>query len=859
MSRAPEPLPIDEVLPAVVGALQAHPCAVLQAPTGAGKTTRIPPALLDAGLAGEHMLVMLEPRRLAARAAARRIAQERDQRLGAEVGYQVRLERVAGKDTRILVVTEGVLVRMLQADPYLEHVGVLVFDEFHERSLDADLALAMARRVQLEVRQDLKILVMSATLAGPAVARFLGDAPLIESSGRSYPVEIRYSDAARQQDRKAALLDAIGQAWSQTSADILVFLPGRGEIAQTRRELEAQSYLRGAVVLELYGDLPLEDQDRVLRRGATRRVVLATNVAQTSITVDGVTAVIDTGLARMSRFDPGAGLDRLELTRIARSSADQRAGRAGRLEPGVCWRLWSMAEQRSMPEFEEPEIRRVDLAGAVLQLAAWGETNFERFGWFEAPQKAHLERARESLRSLGALRSAGEAGSDAPTELGRAMVELPLAPRLARLVLAGAELGGLGVVALAAALLGERSPFRSDRSAKLHAASSAGPSHATTCDVYDRVVALEDFEAKGWVDSHVGRLDPAAARSILALAARLIALVGGRDRQPKARRDEILRRALLVAWSDRLARRREPGSERALLIDGRGAVQTAQSAVRDSEWFVCVDIEAGQRSERAQALVRLASAIEPDWIEPHLWRTETVVEFDAQAERVRAKRRRLVGQILVEEALVPLPDDGQVAVVLLAAARSDPMRALGLDRAAPARFLARVRFLAGACPELELPRFEGDELQAVLADVASQRTSLQELREAPVLDWLRARLSQTQLRALDVQAPDWVEVPSGSKLELDYQSGRAPVLAVRIQEIFGWQAAPAVAGGRVKLLLHLLGPNYRPQQITDDLASFWKNTYPEVRKELKRRYPKHSWPEDPLSARPERKGSSRRM
>src|SRR5262245_39469499 len=437
MAPARASLPIDAVLPELLAALRAHSCAVLRAPTGAGKTTRVPPALLDAGLAGTGAVVMLEPRRVAARFAARRMAEERGTELGGEVGFQVRFERRASRATRILVVTEGLLVRRLVDDPLLEGVGVLVFDEFHERSVDTDLALALARRVPPEARPDLRLAVMSATLDAGEIARWLGDSPVVTSEGRLHPVTIEHAEREDPRPLPAQLAGAVARVLERTGGDVLAFLPGVGEIRRAREELGGLAARRGLDLAELYGDLPLEEQDRALRPGPRRRVVLATNVAETSVTVEGVTAVVDSGLARVARYDPGVGLDRLALERISRASAEQRAGRAGRTAPGLALRLWTEREARSMAERNEPEIRRVDLAGPALQLLAFGECDLAAFPWFEPPSGAALERALELLRHLGALDSRGL------TARGRALAKLPAHPRLGALLLAAHEHGVL--------------------------------------------------------------------------------------------------------------------------------------------------------------------------------------------------------------------------------------------------------------------------------------------------------------------------------------------------------------------------------------------------------------------------------
>lgn len=827
-----DPLPVDEVRAALAQALERHPCALLRAPTGAGKTTRIPPWLLDAGLAGSKQVVVLEPRRLAARAAAARIASERGAKLGGEVGYHVRFDRRASARTRLLVVTEGILVRMLQDDPFLERVGLVVFDEIHERSLQADLALSMVRKVQREARPDLRVVAMSATFVPDALARYLGDAPVIESEGRTFPVELEWLE--REDDGRIAerVARGVGSMLERSPGDLLAFLPGVGEIKRTGALLAPLARARGLDLVELFGDLPPELQDRALFRGPRRRVVLATNVAQTSVTVEGVTAVVDSGQARISRFDPGVGLDRLELDWISRSAADQRSGRAGRTAPGVCLRLWTPARERTLSAEDEPEVRRVDLARAVLELAAWGERDPAAFEWFEPPPPAALAHARETLEQLGALDAGGLTG------VGRELARMPLAPRLARLVHAGARLGVGARAALAAALLEDRDVVRRRE-------RTASPSDS---DVVDRVAALEAYEARGRVHSEAGELVPAAARR--ALRAR-DQLVRGLERvrvRPPADEDEALARALFAAFSDRLARRRAAGDARAVMVGGRGVRLSDESAVREPEWFVCVATDAGRRGERAEARVRMASGVRAEWIPAQRFESAVELRFDPERERVLATRVRRLEGITLEEVQVQLPEGPAVAACLAEAALAAPERALALDEERVAAWLARLRSLAGWRPELELPRFEQGELRAVLEDLTAGASSFAELRRRDRVEFLAGRLTWEQRAALEREAPERLEVPSGSRIALQYEPGRAPVLAVRIQEVFGLASTPRVAGGRVPVLLHLLGPNYRPQQVTDDLASFWANTYPEVRKELRRRYPKHAWPEDPTRA-----------
>lgn len=832
------PLPIDTVLPELLAALRGNASVVLRAPTGAGKTTRVPPALLDAGLAGTGQIVLLEPRRLAARAAARWIAHERGGNLGDEIGYHVRFDRKAGPRTRIVAVTPGILLRQLHDDPYLESVSAVLFDEFHERGLENDLALGIVRLLQQTVRPDLKMVIMSATLATEAVSTYLGGCPTVISEGRLHPVDILWQPKAAEHSWPAAAAAAVEKLLDQTPGDLLVFLPGLGEIRQTARLLEPLAEARNLAVLPLHGELPPEQQDAALRAQERRRVILATNVAETSVTVEGITGVVDTGLARQMVFDMRVGLDRLQLTPISKASADQRTGRAGRTQPGVCVRLWSEAGHRARPEQTEPEIRRVDLAGALLHLLSLGEQDAEDFPWFEPPRPGSLEQARTLLRRLGALHATGV------TELGQQLARLPVHPRLARLLVEGERQGVRERAALAAALLAERDPFTRTldrpRPDQRRAASDS--------DIVDRIEALEEFERSGRTSFTIGELHRQAARFVLRARDQLFRARsserGTRNEKTEssAPRSE-LERSLLAAYPDRLARRREPGSLRGVMVGGRGVKLAAESGVREAELFLCIDVDAGQ----SEALVRQASAVRREWLADSVV-SAIHVEFDGDSERVIARKRLMFEDLVLEESHAALPEDAEVARVLSEAARAYLERVLPPGDSAAGSMLVRLRCLRDWMPELELPAFGDDELRELLTWLCPGRRSFADLRGGPWLDLLLGRLSHAQRQAVEREAPERIEVPSGSRLTLTYEIGRPPVLAVRIQELFGLPETPRVAAGRVPVLLHLLAPNYRPQQVTDDLASFWKNTYPQVRKDLRARYPKHSWPEDPLTA-----------
>lgn len=844
-----EPLPIDEVLGEVTAALSRTPNLVLRAPTGAGKTTRVAPALLDAGVAGGAVL-LLEPRRMAARAAARRIAAERRVPLGgADVGYHVRFDRKCTARTHVVAMTYGIFLRRIQDEPFLDGVGAVVFDEIHERSLDADLALAMTRQLQRDARPELRLVAMSATLDAAPIARFLGDATTVTSEGRSYPVTVRYAAAPDARQMERSIVAAVTNVLTETAGDVLVFLPGVGEIRRAAAALATLAEREHLAVMELYGELPAEAQDAVLARADRRKVVLSTNVAESSVTIENITAVVDTGLARVLRFDPSVGLDRLEVARISRTSADQRAGRAGRTAPGVCIRLWSEHDDRALRASEEPEVSRVDLSRAVLELGAWGETDARRFAWFEAPPPAAIDAAEALLTDLGATDERGL------TQTGRALATLPLAPRVGRLLVEAARLGCLERAALAAAILTERDPLRRGRDASPLSATTAYES-----DVLERVLLLERYASaparspQAWPELNVG-----AAQAVLRVARDLERTLKDTVAPAPATGapEEQLLRTLLAAFPDRVARRRERTSDRAVMVGGRGLRIAAESVVHTAELFVCVDIDAGRRGERAESLVRQASAIEESWLPDETIRTTSELAFDDDLERVTATQRRTYRDLVLSEKSVTPPLE-EASALLAEHAASAPALALALTQDDVQGFLARTRSLALWVPELGLPVFDDSELAVVAREIAYGHRSFEETRRAPLREVLEARLSREQRRALREQAPESLVVPSGSNIRLRYEAGRPPVLAARIQELFGMRESPRVAGGRVAVIVHLLAPNGRPQQVTDDLSSFWRNTYPQVRKELRARYPKHSWPEDPLTAPPQRRPGGRR-
>ncbi|MEQ1439774.1 ATP-dependent helicase HrpB [Fontimonas sp. SYSU GA230001] len=817
-------LPVLAALDALRGAL-AGGSAVLSAPPGSGKTTLVPLALLDEAWLAGRRIVMLEPRRVAARAAARRMASLLGETVGQTVGYQVRFERRIGPATRIEVVTEGLLARRLQADPELPDAGLLIFDEFHERSLDADLALALALDARETLRPDLRVLVMSATLDTQRVARLLGGAPVVESGGQLFPVEIRHRPAPADAEHGVAVAQAVVSALRETEGDVLAFLPGAREIRVAQRSL--QDRLTDAVgVFPLYGELPAQEQDAALLpdpRGR-RKVILSTNLAQTSLTVEGVRTVVDGGLVRVARFDLGAGADRLETQRVSRASADQRAGRAGRLGPGVCYRLWTADQHGALPAHDTPEILAVDLTRFALELAAWGVDDPQRLRLLDSPPPVAWRHACELLSELEAIDARGRI-----TAHGRALARLPTSPRRAHMLLRAQERGLGSLAAWVAAVLDERDGGSLDLADKVECYLSRGAEPAAQRRVAE---AARQFQRLLGVD--------ADARTTLVADA-----------------GEVAR---IVAWAypERIARRR-PGHRGVRevayqCVDGGEARLPETDPLAQREWLAIAHWEPGSHRR-----IRLAAPLDEASVRAdHAQglRREVSVTWDAQSEAVVAERQLRLGALVLERQ--PLrPGDG----VDTAPAMLEGIRKLGLDvlpwTEAAREWQARVLSLRAWRPDEDWPDVGDAALMETLDDWLRPHlagvTRREHLARLDLRAILEARLDYAARQRLDRLAPTHLEVPTGSRIRLQYRPPEAPLLSVRLQEMFGCASTPTVNDGRIRVAVELLSPAQRPIAVTPDLGGFWAGSYADVKKDMKGRYPRHPWPDDPLAAPPTRR------
>ncbi|MBI4512394.1 MAG: ATP-dependent helicase HrpB [Deltaproteobacteria bacterium] len=821
-------LPIDPLLPTIADALRRGENLVLEAPPGAGKTTRVPPAILDV-VRGD--VIVLCPRRLPARLAAHRVAEERGEALGETVGYQVRFEEVSGPRTRLRFITEGILTRRLLKDPLLAGVGAVILDEFHERHLHADLCLALLRRLQKSERKDLRLLVMSATLDGAQVARFL-ECQSLRSEGRMFDVAVEHAEFPDERPLEKQVTSALRKLLAEgLDGDVLVFLPGLAEIRRCGETCAEVAEAHDLVLVTLHGDLPLAEQDRAIRPATKRKVILSTNVAETSVTIEGVTAVIDSGLARVASHSPWTGVRTLRLSRVSRASAAQRAGRAGRMRPGRCVRLYTRHDHDTRAQYERPEIARLDLSEAILSLRGLGVASPMELEWLEPPPAAAVASSEALLLRLGAVDAAGKL-----TCVGEHMLRFPVHPRLARMIAFAEERGVAEDACALAAILSERPSL----------ARATEP--ALSLDVLD---ALECFRDAGRV------------ASVDRTRRQLVGMCRSRSLGAGAKgTDEAIRMAILTGFPDRVARRRRADASQLVLCSG-GEVEAAVGSLgAEAQLVVVVDAEERRTgTSTPRTIARYMSPISADWLLdlfPSLLRETKEPTWNPSAERVEIVSRLLYDGLVLDETRRPPTEDerAEASQVLTAEALAAGPGVFGTQPGdeALARWSARVAFVADIYPEAAIAPPEPDVVNEAIRMACRGRVSLAELRRESLLDSLRSMLSSEHIRLIEQAAPERVTLRGGRSVRVEYERGKPPWIASRLQDFFSMDKTPSIAAGRFPLVLHLLAPNQRAVQVTTDLAGFWEKHYPSVRKELARRYPRHSWPDDPRHAAPPAKG-----
>lgn len=845
-------LPIYELEPALVSALRAEGRVVVQAPTGSGKSTQIPQMLLKAGFLDGGQAVVLQPRRLATRMLAKRVAEELETPLGDVVGYQIRLEARVSDATRIRFVTEGILLRQMSFDPKLDGVNVLVFDEFHERHLYGDITLARALQIQKTLRPDLRIIVMSATLDAESLRDYLAPCSILTSQGRSFPVSVEYLQRSVNFDQEPVWDVAArecGRVAAESEGDMLVFMPGSYEINRTVQAIQGSRDLRGFVVFPLHGELPPEAQDRAVARCDSRKIIVSTNVAETSLTIDGVTVVVDSGLARIARYDANRGINTLLIERISIASADQRAGRAGRTAPGRCVRLWTEREHATRPRQELPEVRRLDLSEVVLTLKASGIVDIAGFPWIEKPDAVALARAETLLADLGALASRGADGALAITEVGRRMLRFPVHPRYARMFLEADARGCVKPIAMMAALTQGRSFLLRGVPKDVERAREELLGEEEESDFF--------LHMRAWRYAERNRFDLEACRrlGIHAQAARQVGplfeqFLDTAEKEglsiSEERADGVaVRKCVLAGFSDHLARRLDEGTLRCDLIHGRRGFLARESAIQQAKLFVAAEIsEVEGRGGEVNVLLSMATAVEESWLQelfPDDFQAVRGVVYDESAKRVVARRERRFRDLILEAKSnsddVPL---SEAAALLVKEVQAGRIKIEAWDEAVE-QWIVRVNRLAEWFPELEVNPLTEADRATLIEQICYGETSARGVREKPVMPILRDWLTAEQLAVIDDYLPEKLVMANGRKSKLSYSPDGPPVLSARIQELYGVNGRFTLGHGRVPVKIEVLAPNYRPIQVTDDLTSFWRDMYPKVKAELSRRYPKHEW------------------
>ena len=841
-------LPIFEIEQQLLETAQTQKRLVLTAPTGSGKSTQVPQMLLDSGLLGNGQVVILQPRRLPTRMLASWVAQSRGVKLGSDVGYRMRLDNVISAATRICYVTEGVLLRQMLVDPNLSGISALVFDEFHERHLYGDITLARALEIQESARPDLMIIVMSATLDVSAVEKYLQPCAVLSSEGRAYPVTIEYlgkpAGALPVWDLAARELKRLAR--EQPNGDALIFMPGVYEIART---VQAARDGLGSefVVFPLHGELPPADQDAAVARYDKRKIVVATNVAETSLTIYGVRLVIDSGLARIPRYDPYRGINTLLVEKISRAAADQRAGRAGRTAPGHCLRLWTTHEQNVRPARELPEVKRLDLAEVVLTLKASGVDDVKRFRWLEPPDAPALERAESLLTDLGAI----DASTGAITGVGRRMLAFPTHPRYARMFLAAKDYGCVREIALIAALTQGRDLLAGANAKHADYFSDDLPGGQTESDFFVLMRAWQYAERAGFNIERCRRMGihAQAARQVGALFQQFLRIAAdeGLDTREKPVSPEALQRCVLVGFSDHVAKRLEPGSRRCRLVHGRRGTLARESAVKAPLFAVSevreVERAAGGRERNLSVVLNLATAIKEEWLRelfPNNFNDVTTVTYDRTSRHVIARTERRFRDLVLEEGLSDnIPIDEAAGIL----AREVAAGGVVLENwnESVEQWIVRVNCLREWMPELELPLIADDERSMMIEHICHGARSYNDIKDRPVLPIVKSWLSRQQQAWIDEYAPERIHLPKGRMVKVTYSASSPPTIAARIQDLYGIKDALWIAKNRVRIRIQVLAPSNRPVQVTDDLSAFWHDTYPKLKAQLQRRYPKHEW------------------
>jgi ATP-dependent helicase HrpB len=838
-------LPIYDIENDLVARLTATRRLVLQAPTGSGKSTQVPQMLLNHALLGDGQVVILQPRRLAARLLAARVAGELGVTLGREVGYQIRFENVTTSATRIKFETEGILLRRMLDDPDLRGIQALIFDEFHERHLYGDITLARALEIQEKKRPDLLIIVMSATLDAGALEKYLQPCSLLTSEGRTFPVDIRYLPKRLGLNPPPiweVAADTFAKHAPNVEGDVLVFMPGGYEINRTIEAIHSRPQSRGYLLLPLFGELPPRDQDAAVARYDQRKVVVATNVAETSITIDGIRLVIDGGLARIARYDPNRGINTLLIEKISRASAEQRAGRAGRTAPGECIRLWAEPEQAERQAQELPEIKRLDLSEVVLTLKAAGVEDLRKFRWFEAPAANALDHAEELLGDLGAL-----AGSSI-TELGRRMLAFPVHPRYARMLIAAQEYGCVYHACLVAALTQGRDLLLRNPSKEVAAAREDRFGDKTSSDFWILMRAWQ------FASENQFKIDAVRALGIHGVTAKQvgplldqflrIARDEGLDVKQRDMDEAALRKCILIGFSDRVARRLDEGTLRCELVHGRRGTLARESAVRESPLLVAAEVqELGGRQGEVNTVLSLATAIELDWLReifPQDVRSELRVEFDSATRRVKADAVLRFRDLLVSAKVVEPPPADAAAAMLAEEVVAGRLQLPKWDHGVE-QWILRLNLLAKWCADLQLPPIQDEDRKHIIEQLCLGAVSYKDIKDRDVKPVVTSWLSSNQRGMLDKYAPERVTLPNGRTPKVTYERESPPYISLRIQELFGVTQTPSIAMGRVSLSVHILAPSMRPVQVTNDLANFWREHYPRIKSELQRKYPKHEW------------------